>query len=257
MKTTLAILAVTAMKTGVCIAGVRPEAPSVWVRPRREFGSVVLGDITYPAHAAPGGSSPSAPRRVMRPFDLVELSLGKARPDPPHVEDFTCDFVHVRPRFLGTVPEEKHAALLDGAACTPEAVWREHTRSLGTLAIAALSATFAHDTYTGKYEARVAFPGLPPGVSSAPVTDLKWRALGRRLLASGEHASDDGGVRTLTLDEDGVRDVLGGGRDRASAGRDYWIVMGVSRAYNGQLWPLIVGIHTLPDYEADVDYSAL
>jgi hypothetical protein len=249
MKTTLAILAVTAMKTGVCIAGVRPEAPSVWVRPRREFGSVALGDITYPAHPASGGSSPSAPRRVMRPFDLVELSLGKARPDPPHVEDVTCDFVHARPRLLSTVPEEKRTTLLDGAACTLESVWREHTRSLGTLAAAALSATFTHDTYTGKYEARVAFPGLSPDVSSVPVTDLKWRALGRRLLPGG-HAREDGGVRTLTLDEDGLREALGGVRA-------YWVVMGVSRAYNGQLWPLIVGIHTLPDYEADVDYSAL
>ncbi len=253
MKTTLAMLAVTAMKTGVCIAGVRPEAPATWIRPVREFGSVLLGDITYPA---PGGSSPSAPRRVMRPFDLVELTLGRARPDPPHVEDYACDFAHSRPRLIGTLPEEQRAALLAGAASTPEAIWRQHTRSLGTLYVDELSATFALDTYTGKYEARVAFPSLPPGIPSVPCTDLKWRALGRRLLAAEAHSGDEG-MHMLTLASAELREALGGARDRASTGRPYWIVMGTARALNGQHWPLIVGVHTLPDYEADVDYSAL
>jgi hypothetical protein len=45
MKMTLVMLAMTVMKTGVCVAGVRPEAPANWVRPVREFGSVLLGDI--------------------------------------------------------------------------------------------------------------------------------------------------------------------------------------------------------------------
>jgi len=246
MKTTLAMMAVTLMKTGVCIAGVRPEAPATWIRPVREFGSVLLGDITYPAA---GGSSPSAPRRVMRPFDLVELTLGRARPDPPHVEDYACDFVHARPRLVGTLPEEKHAALLAGAASTPEAIWRQHTCSLGTLRVEDLSATFALDTYTGKYVARVAFPGLPPGIQSVPCTDLKWRALGRRLLTADGHTGD-AGMRTLTLAGDRLHKALGGARD-------LWIVMGTARALNGQHWPLIVGVHTLPDYEADVDYAAL
>lgn len=255
MKTTLAMLAVTAMKTGVCIAGVRPEAPGVWIRPVREFGTVLLGDITYPPS---GSSSPSAPRRVMRPFDLVELTLGRARPDPPHVEDCVCDFVHARPRLLGTLPEERRAALLDGAASTSYELWRRHSRSLGTLRVDELSATFTLDTYTGKYEARVAFPGLPPGVASVACTDLKWRAFGRQLLASGG-SSRDGDTRAVTLAgaELGAALDATSGSGRACADRAYWITMGVTRAYNGQLWPLVVGVHTLPDYEVEVDYTAL
>ncbi len=249
MKTTLAMLAVTEMKTGVCIAGVRPDAPDVWIRPVREFGAVLLGDITYPT---PGGSSPAAPRRVMRPFDLVELSLGHPRPDPPHVEDYTCDFVHARPRLIGTQAPEQRAALLAGAASTTEAIWGAHARSLGALRVDALSATFTQDSYTGKYEARLAFAGLPPGVQSVPCTDLKWRALGRRLLATRptDAAGETGATRTLTLAGEGLRAALGGARE-------HWIVMGTARAFNGQHWPLIVGVHTLPDYEADVDYTSL
>jgi hypothetical protein len=262
MKVTLAMLAVTAMKTGVCIAGVRPDAPATWMRPVREFGSVLLGDITYPPS---GGSSPSAPRRVMRPFDLVDLTLGHARPDPPHVEDWTCDFAHSRPRLVGTLPEERRAALLDGAASTVDEVWRRHTRSLATLRVDQFSAIFTSDAYTGKYEARVAFPGLPPDVSSVPCTDLKWRAFGRRLLA-GAASLLEGDTRTLVLagaELDAALDATAGSRDRASAGqlgstgRAYWIAMGLARAYNGQHWPLVVGVHTLPDYEVDIDYTAL
>src|SRR5690348_12816073 len=110
MKATLVMLAVTLMKTGVCIAGVRREAPDQWVRPVRDFGTVLLGDITYP----PGQGADGIGRRVMRPFDVVEVTLGKPRSEPPHVEDWTCDFAHARPRPLGVLPLEERAALLEG-----------------------------------------------------------------------------------------------------------------------------------------------
>jgi hypothetical protein len=247
MKTTLAMLAVTLMKTGVCIAGVRPDRPSEWVRPVRDFGSVLLGDITYPS--APGESIPAPQRRVMRPFDLVELTLGRARPEPPHVEDWTCDFVRSRPRLLGVVPEAERAALLDAAAATPNELWTRHIRSLGTHAVGTLTASFTLDPYTGKYEARLTFADQPAGAASVPCTDLKWRALGRRLLVARQSASGDG-PRTLTLAGNALWDVLGGERR-------CWLALGSTRSYDGRHWPLIVGVHTLPDYEAVVDYSML
>src|SRR5215470_17675031 len=144
MRARLVMLAATVMKTGVCIAGVRRDAPEVWIRPVRDFGSVLLGDITYPASlGSPSGQV--GQRRVMRPFDLVELTLGRPQREPPHVEDWTCDFVRARPRLLGVLPESERAALLDAACCPPDAIWRQGTRSLGMLAVDDLSATFQHD----------------------------------------------------------------------------------------------------------------
>jgi hypothetical protein len=67
MKTTRVIPAVTETRRGVGIAGVRQDAPSVWVRPMRGFGTVMLGDIAYPSQAGE--------RRVMRPFDLTEITF--------------------------------------------------------------------------------------------------------------------------------------------------------------------------------------
>ncbi|HZC78222.1 MAG TPA: hypothetical protein VE258_10755 [Ktedonobacterales bacterium] len=245
MKATLVLLAVTVMKTGVCIAGVRREAPETWVRPVREFGTVLLGDITYPT--SPGSGSE---RRVMRPFDIVELALGRARPDPPHVEDWTCDFAHSRPRLLATLAEREREQVLAAASAESDAIWMGNNRSLGTLCVDDLSATFTADTYAGTYEARVVFPGLPSGVASVPCTDLKWRALGRRLLAQGQVAASQGTTRVLRLGGDELRAALGG-----PAG--IWLALGLTRARDGRHWPLVVGVHTVPEYEADVDYHAL
>jgi hypothetical protein len=248
----LVMLAVTKMQTGVCIAGVRRDDPTAWVRPVREFGTILLGDITYPPVPGVGpAATHTAPRRVMRPFDVAEFTLGHARPEPPFVEDWSCDFAHHRPRPLATLPAAERAALLNAAVCPPEALFTEERRSLGALAVEALSASFRLDPYTGKYEARLAFAGLPAGDADAPCTDLKWRALGRRLLAGHPAVrADQDGVRMLTLADDDLRAALGG------AAR-IWLALGLTRAYHGRCWPLVVGVHTLPDYEADLDYTNL
>jgi hypothetical protein len=245
MKATLALLAVTMMKTGVCLAGVRAEAPNVWVRPVREFGSVLLGDITYPATLGVSAGE----RRVMRPFDLAEITLARARHEPPHVEDWTCDFAHTRPRLVGVLPEAERAKLLDAAAGDPASLWTRGERSLCTLAVEELSATFQQDAYTGKYEARLRFAALPEGAVSTPCTDLKWRALGRRLLAQHPGAVTHDDHRTLTLDASALCAALGCQR--------IWLALGLTRAYDGRHWPLVVGVHTQPDFEADVDYQSL
>jgi hypothetical protein len=243
MKTTLVILAVTAMRTGVCIAGVRRDAPSTWVRPVREFGAVALGDITYPGQVGE--------RRVMRPFDIVGLTLDAPRPEPPFVEDWSCDFSRHRLRLLGTLPEAERLSLLQAASAAPEALWSGHTRSLGTCAAGDLSASFSHDEYAGKDEARLSFGGRPAAMPSLPCTDLKWRAFGRALLARGSALSTNQQIQTLSLTNQDLRQALGGGE------RAIWVALGLTRELHGRRWPLVVGVHTIPDYEAEIDYTTL
>ena len=93
------ILAVTHMQAGVCLAGMTPEPDPVtglrWVRPVREYGHVLPGDITTPEAA------------VLRPFDVVEFSLIRPRPDPPHIEDWITDF-RQRPRVARRLEGERH-----------------------------------------------------------------------------------------------------------------------------------------------------
>ena len=227
------VLAMTKMRSGICTAGFTREADPVtglrWVRPVREFDTVLPGDMT------------DASGRLAQCSDVVELNLLAPHPDPPHTEDWLTDFVHHRPRLLCRLEGEKRARLfaryLDRA---PEDVLMRHTRSLCLVQPDQVWARFSLDRYSGKYEARLGFVlagdvNHPRAASQrgASVTDLKWQALGRRWLG--------GGANPLTLDHDALL-----GRLDAEA---LYLAVGLSRPWRGEYWPLVVGVHAVPDYE--------
>jgi hypothetical protein len=230
------LLAVTKMLSGLCIGGVVP-GEGRWVRPVKEFGSILWGDLKLPDG------------QIMRPFDIVSLSLKRPRPQPPHVEDVLCDFVRPRPQRVRRVPEEEREALLRAALDPhPEEVWTRHDRSLTLFRPLDLSASFFHDDYSGKFEARIAWPGCGAD-RGHPVTDLRWRALGRALLPHG-------GERCLTWPE------LQSGAHLAGAAastppRSVYLAVGLSRSYQGQYWPIVAGVHLLPDYNVTLDERQL
>jgi len=231
------VLAMTKMLSGICTAGFTHERHAVtglrWVRPVRDFCTVQPGDMK------------DADGRMVRCCDVVELNLVEPRPDPPHVEDWLVDFVHYRPRILRRLEGEQRARFfsryLDRA---PEDVLAHHTRSLCLVEPEQVWARFSLDAYSGKYEARMGFvldgevnhprAAARRGVS---VTDLKWRALGSSWLG------DDGG--TLTLSHEALLDRLG-----AEA---LYLAVGLSRNWRNEYWPLVVGVHVVPDYEAEAE----
>ena len=166
----IVVLAVTKMLSGMCTGGISMSTHK-WVRPVKEFGTILLGDLTY------------ADRTAMQPFDIVEYCLLKPRPKPPHNEDWLCDFVRSRPRRVGRLDDrlaflEKHSE-----PGSPGEILRAQ-RSLALFEPADLEALFSLDSYSGKYEARLKMPEM--GQRAVPVTDIKWRALGRQMLSGGE-----------------------------------------------------------------------
>lgn len=87
---------------------------------------------------------------------------------------------------------------------------------------------------------------MPPHPKAAsprglPVTDLKWRALGRCWLGP------EGG--TLQLDHEVLMDKLGA--------QALYLTIGLSRRWQGEHWPLIHAIHVVPDYDAVIDLACL
>jgi hypothetical protein len=221
------LLAVTKMLSGLCVGGVTPGT-NRWVRPVKAYGTILPGDLRLPD------------RTLMRPFDVVDLALGAPRPQTPHVEDVLCDFVRPRPRRVRAVAGAEREALLRAAIDPhPEAAWQRHERSLTLFRPEDFTATFVHDSYSGKFEARLAWPGCGEE-RGYPVTDLRWRALGRALLPGG-------GERRLTWTE------LQGGTSPLPASQAVYLALGLSRAYQGQLWPIVVGVHLVPDYEVTLD----
>jgi hypothetical protein len=216
------------MLSGVCIGGVAPGG-GPWVRPVKAFGCPQPGDIRY------------ADGTLMRPFDIVGLNLREPHPMPPHREDVLCDFTHPRPELRGRLSEAEREALLERCLDPrPADVWCGGDRSLALFEPPTLTAAFSYDDYSEKFEARIAWPGYdrPGGV---PVTDLKWRALGREWTSRGPH--------NVQYHREGLGRRLGVER--------LFLAIGLSRNYQGQFWPIVVGVHTLPDYEATVDERRL
>jgi len=234
------IMAVTRMLSGVCTAGFSREPDPLtglrWVRPVKEHDSLLLGDLT------------TADGRVIEPGDVVELALQKPRPTPPHIEDWLADFVHHRPRLLRRLEGERRGHFLaEHVDRAPTDVLLHATRSLCLIRPDRVWASFSLDPDSGKYQARLGFAqgGLThPQANSKrglPVTDLKWEALGRTWLGQA------GGTIELSH-----QDLL----ERANA-QGVYLALGLSRSYQGECWPLVIGVHLVPDYRIEVDYRAL
>ncbi len=232
------MLAVTRMRGGVCVAGMTTEPDPItglrWVRPVRDFGHVLLGDITTVQGA------------VLSPFDVVAFCLLRPQPDPPHTEDWVVDFVRNRPRVVRRLEGERRTQFLRQYLDTaPRQILDSQQRSLCLIKPDSIKGCFRLDAYSGKYQARMAFKvgGRTYRVSHAkgglPVTDLKWRALGRAWLPE-EGGWTDFDARDLEA-RYGIQEV--------------YLAVGLTRSFEGKCWPIVIGVHTVPDYEAEVDYD--
>ena len=179
---------------------------------------------------------------------MVELHLQQHRPDPPHSEDWVTDFVRPRPRILRRLEGERRAAFLGKYLDTaPREVLVSQQRSLCLVKPDWVKGCFRLDGHSGDLEARLAFglEGKPYLGSYAkgglPVTDLKWRALGHAWLpADGGWTNFDAGDLEARC---GIEDV--------------YLAVGLTRSFRGGFWTLVVGVHTLPDYQVTVDYGNL
>lgn len=228
MKDDIVFLAVTKMLSGFCIGGISLSTGK-WVRPVKEHGTILLGDIRYREGA------------YMQPFDIVRMELLAHRPKPPHVEDWTCDFVHARPELVDRLDGEKRWEFLRKFEVEVHEGDREVLSEKCSLILCAprpTAASFSLDDYSGKYDARIFVSGVEDG-RGIPVTDLKWRALGRKMIADSGSAVKLSSSKLLS----------------AIGTECIYLALGLSRLHDGRHWPLVVGVHASPDYEAEVDYT--
>jgi len=234
------ILAMTYMRSGICTAGLTQQPDEVthlrWVRPVKEHDTLRLPDMT------------DAGGRVAQAGDVLELDLQKPRPDGPHSEDWIADFIYHRPRLLRRLEGEHRARFLAGHLDrVPQDVIVHQTRSLCLVRPDEVWAHFSQDPQSGQFEARLGFhlPGVPHERAGSPrgipVTDLKWRALGRTWLSQVRGELALSGPELM-------------GRLQAT---DIYLALGLSRGYQNEYWLLVIGVHVVPDYEALIDYHNL
>jgi hypothetical protein len=233
-------MAVTKMLSGICVAGFTrdtdPRTGLRWVRPVRSFGTLLPEDMCDEDHC------------LFACSDVVELNLVSRHPDPPHVEDWRIDLIHHRPRRLRRLEGERRARFfaqhLDSA---PDDVLYQHKRSLCLVRPQRVRAQFTWDRYSGKYQAwmSVVLEGhahpQAAGPRGIPVTDVRWRALGRVWLGSERtHLSFEHEALCEQLDAE-----------------ELYLTLGLSRSWRGAWWPLVVGVHPVPDFQAMVDLDSL
>lgn len=243
----LLILAMTRMKSGICTAGIiaqpHPQSVHAWVRPVKEFGTLLLADMT------------AADDQVVRVNDVIGLDLRHPRPDPVHAEDWVTDFVKQPPRILRRLEGEKRAAFFaDHIDRRPDQVLLEHSRSLCIIQPTDFWCDFFWDRYSGKYRARIgyhlddAFDRACDAPGGLDVTDLAWRALGREWL-NQTSPSPPQSRQFLRLDK---ADLL-----KHLRAEQLYLSIGLSRRYQGSYPALIVGVHPVPDYSVEIDYTRL
>jgi hypothetical protein len=233
------VMAMTRMRSGVCTAGLlrqRDERSGLrWVRPVKEHGVLLLGDVT------------TVEGQVFSCGDVVRLNLLRPCPEPPHCEDWITDWVYQRPQIVDHLDGERWGRSLR-IACdrAPDDVLGQRVRSLCLVRPEAVWAVFSGET-PGRYEARVGFQvagvshpsaSTPQGV---PVSDIKWRALGRDWLA--------GRPATLRLSGENIKERLNVA--------DIYLAVGLTRLFEGRIWPLVIGVHTVPDYAMMINYDHL
>jgi len=233
------ILALTKMHGGVCAAGI--DADGRWVRPVRprteqRHPRECVSDFTLlPLDFFHGGKS-----------HLVNLGVTRfwfadASPHPPHVEDWTMDLRH-KPEHLGKLSAEEQAQFLATHAENDLApLCRRHERSLMLVQPDGFSFSFRLNQTGEDVSVRASFDVGGESYTDVGCTDLRMRALGRKLL---EKAAD--GSASLT-DAD----------FRRHGKQATYLTLGLSRLFQNKHWLILVGVHSLPELAVEIDYNHL
>lgn len=228
MLSDVLILGLARMKSGISVAGMTTDPDPVtglrWVRPIKAGAPLTLDDLRYEDGA------------LVRLGDVVRLDLLEPQPQPPHVENVTAAFGEQPLVFIRDLTDARRAAFfpkhLDPA---PADVLRHRQRSLCLVRPDTVEAVFSYDAETERFEARL-MPRIGKLYSEdgVPVADLFWRAWGRQQVGEQEF---------LEFDDAALREVFG----------EIYLTL----ALGPRGGPLVIGVHTVPNYELTIDDTTL
>jgi hypothetical protein len=235
----ITILALTKMHGGVCTAGI--GADGNWVRPVRPRAEVkphyeaVTDYCLLPIDFFHGGMS-----------HLVNLGVTRFHfsghtPEPPHTEDWTMDLKR-KPELIRKLASDEQSQFLAAHAEAGLPLLDEDCRrSLVLIKPDSFSFSFGLNRSGDDVTVRASFAAGDVRISDAGCTDLRMRALGRRLLEKS------GGGKCALNDEDFARHE----KERT------YLSVGLSRAFQGKHWLILVGVHSIPELAVEIDFAKL
>jgi hypothetical protein len=242
----LTILALTKMHGGVCTAGI--DGDGRWVRPVRP------GLTDHISHTESKPRYETVTDYCLLPLDFFHggrshlANLGVTRfhfsahtPQPPHTEDWTMALAR-KPQLIGKLTGEEQERFL--AAHVEEGVPLfdcDCSRSLALIKPGSFSFSFGMNRSGDDVSVRASFRVGDVEVGDVGCTDLRMRALGRKLLEKA------GGEKVLLSDEDFRR------HDKEAT----YLTVGLSRPFQGKHWLILVGVHSIPELTVEIDFAKL
>jgi len=235
----ITILALTKMHGGVCAAGI--DGDGRWVRPVRPHSDgqprfeMVTDYCLLPLDFFHGGQSHLVNLAVTRFF------FTSHKPQAPHTEDWVMEMTR-KPQLMRKLTHEEQerflAAHVENAAPLFD---RDGRRSLALIKPISFSFSFGMNRSGDDVSVRASFKAGDMEIDDVGCTDLRMRALGRKMLGK----SRDG--RSLLSDEDFRR------QDKQAT----YLTVGLSRPFQGKHWPILVGVHSLPELDVEIDFARL
>jgi hypothetical protein len=232
-------LALTKMHGGVCTAGI--DADGRWVRPvrpqaeSRSHYETVTDYCLLPLDFFHGGMS-----------HLVNLGVTRFHftghtPQPPHIEDWTMDLGQ-KPQLVRKLsPEEQEQFLAAQAEDGLPLIADDCVRSLALIKPDSFSFSFGMNKSGDDVSVRGSFTVGDVQIKDVGCTDLRMRALGRKLL-------DQSGGEKRSLNDEDFRQR---GKQRT------YLSVGLSRAFQGKHWLILVGVHSIPELAVEIDFAKL
>jgi len=232
--TDLLILAISRQPGGLTVAGMTterdPKTGLRWVRLVPADEPLQLDALRY------------ADGTLARPGDVVRLQIGEAQPASPQVENVTVELDEPLERVRQLPDERRTAFFEEHLDLAPTEVLGGRQRSLCLVRPDSMTATVKYDEETDHFDTTFAVKilsgqvkedGTPKYLRSREdiiVTDIYWRALMRDWLVE-----DD----SLMFNEAELRKRLG----------EIYLVIGLSPKGG----PRILGVHSVPAYDATID----
>jgi len=219
----LKILAVTRMLNEICVAGV--DESHTWMRPVRQTNLNLLKSDIFQENKC-----------VLRNYNVVRFLSKRRLNNVPHSEDFLVDWSY-KPTIIKELDPDARKILYRRMDQTKDiknnisSYLKTNKRSLVLVKPDEINGCSWVDSFSGKYKPRIRF-----NVNNIPYdfscTDLRWRAFGR------ESKNRSGSMDMLNT-------------------KDIYFVIGLTRKFREDYWPMVVGVHTIPDMKISIDYSNL
>ena len=236
----LTILAVTKMQERrICIAGINENGK--WVRPVKD----------YPNHFKEVDLFDKDRLPIYKNFNIVEIDFTRKLEKHPHSEDYVIN-ENKEPEVIGSFPLQKREEFLishtendffaNHEGEPVRKILKEANRSLVLVGPVDVRYAVIEEGKTPRI--RFNIPNVYDCERSTPCTDLKFIAFCKVILK-------ERGNEKVILDSQELKRIL--------EIESIFLALGLGRWYKEKkdYYDMVIGFHTIPDYQTEIDYNNL